>query len=212
MLPGAQSRSIDELSAELASEDDPEHILAQVKDAIRAAVGPIITVSCAVAPSAYLAKTAAEANKPDVAVVWRLSDIPRVYEGLELSELPGLGPATEARLRRRGTDSVRALYDADRPVAQWAWGSVLGADVHKRLHGEDPWLRERPRRRISHGRGLEPRLRSWEKGRPIMRFLVTVTLHRCAGAGVAPRRLALEVAGDAGRVWCRGRMGGAHQP
>ena len=30
------------------------------------------------------------------------------------------------------------------------------------------------------------------------------TLHRCAGAGVAPRRLTLEVAGEAGRVWCRG--------
>ena len=204
VLPGAQSRSIDELSAELGPEDDPERILAQAKRAIRAAVGPIITVSCGIAPSAYLAKTAAEANKPDAAVVWRLEDIPGVYDDLELSDLPGLGPATEARLRRRGIDSVRALYDADRPIAQWAWGSVLGADVHKRLHGEDPHLRVRPRRRISHGRVLEPRLRSWGTGRPIVRFLVTVTLHRCAGAGVAPKRLTLEVAGEAGRVWCRG--------
>ena len=111
VLPGAQSRSIDELSVDLGPEDDPERILTQVKDAIRDAVGPIITVSCAVAPSAYLAKTAAEAHKPDAAVVWRLSDIPAVYEGLELSDLPGLGPATEALLRRRGIDSVRALYD-----------------------------------------------------------------------------------------------------
>ena len=204
VLPGAQSRSIDELSADLAPEDDPERILAQVKRAVFEAVGRIITVSCAVAPSAYLAKTAAEANKPDAAIVWGLEDIPEVYEGLELSDLPGLGPATEARLRRGGINSVRALYDADRAVAQWAWGSVLGADAHQRLHGEDPWRRERPRQRVSHGRVLEPRLRSWEKGRPIMRFLVTVTLRRCAGTGVAPGRLALEVAGEGGRLWCRG--------
>lgn len=204
VLPGARSRSIDELSAELGPADEPDRILAQVKDAIRAAVGPIITVSCGVAPSSYLAKTAAEANKPDAAVVWRLMDIPDVYEGLELSDLPGLGPATEARLRRRSINSVHALYAADRPVAQWAWGSVLGADVHRHLHGEDPHLRERPRRHISHGRVLEPRLRSWEKGRPIMRFLVMVTLHRCARERVAPARLALEVAGEAGRLWCRG--------
>ena len=37
-----------------------------------------------------------------------------------------------------------------------------------------------------------------------MRFLVTVTLHRCAGTEVAPRRLTLEVAGEARRVWTRG--------
>ena len=75
VLPRAVSRSIDELSADLDAGDDPRAILASVKEAIRAAVGPIITVSCAVAPSAYLAKTAAEANKPDAAIVWRREDI-----------------------------------------------------------------------------------------------------------------------------------------
>ena len=56
VLPGAQPRSIDELSVELDSGDDPERILAQVKSAIRKAVGPIITVSCGIAPSHFLAK------------------------------------------------------------------------------------------------------------------------------------------------------------
>ena len=204
VLPGAQSRSIDELSAELGPRDDPEAVLAQLKDAILTAVGPIITVSCAIGPSAFIAKTAAEANKPDAAIVWRLEDIPGVYEGLELSDLPGLGPATEARLRRRGIDTVRALYDTDRPIAQIAWGSVIGRYTHQWLHGENLRLRESPHRRISHGRVLEPRLRSWEQGRPIMRFLITVTLHRCAREGVAPKRMTLEVAGEAGRVWCKG--------
>ena len=59
VLPGAKSESIDELSAELAASDHPETILDQIKRAIRNAVGPIIMVSCGVAPSAWLAKTAA---------------------------------------------------------------------------------------------------------------------------------------------------------
>ena len=203
VLPRAVSRSIDELSADLDAGDDPRAILAAVKEAIRAAVGPIITVSCAVAPSAYLAKTAAEAHKPDAAIVWRPEDIPGVYADLELSDLPGLGPATEGRLRRRGIDSVTALHATQRAVARWAWGSVVGEDAHDTLHGRAPRERPRPRRRISHGRVLEPRLRSWERGRPIMRFLVSVTLHRCAREGVAPAALALEIIGEHGRAWSR---------
>ena len=203
VIPGATSRSIDELSADLDTNDDPRAILVAVKAAIRQAVGPIVTVSCAVAPSAYLAKTAAEANKPDAAVVWRPEDIPGVYADLELSDLPGLGPATEARLRRCGIDSVTALHAAQRAVARWAWGSVVGEDVHDTLHGRAPRERPRPRRRISHGRVLEPRLRAWERGRPIMRFLVSVTLHRCAREGVAPAALALEIVGEHGRAWSR---------
>ena len=65
VLPGPQPRSIDELWADLAPEDDPERIFTQVKGAIRAAVGPVITVSCAIGPSAFLARTAAEAHKGD---------------------------------------------------------------------------------------------------------------------------------------------------
>ena len=203
VLPGATSRSIDELSVDLERGDDAEAILEAVKAAIREAVGPIVTVSCGVAPSAYLAKTAAEANKPDAAVVWRHEDLPRVYAPLELCDLPGLGPATEARLRRRGIDTVLALHDAQATVARWAWGSVIGTDVHEALHGLPMRVRRGPRRRVSHGRVLEPKLRTWRQARPIMRFLVTCTLHRCASVGVAPGALILEVISDTDRGWAR---------
>lgn len=63
VLPGARSCSIDELSAELGPGDESQGVLERVKTAIRDAVGDIITVSCAIAPSSYLAKTAAEAKQ-----------------------------------------------------------------------------------------------------------------------------------------------------
>ena len=204
VLPGARSRSIDELSAELGPSDHAETIVAEVKGAIRKAVGPVVTVSCAVAPSTWLAKSAAEFHKPDASVVWRANDIPAVYAPLSLDDLPGLGPATEARLRRRDIDSVTKLYHAERAVAELAWGNAVGGQVHKALHG-GPWSpRRRPKQRISHGRVLEPELRSWGAARPIARFLVTVTLHRCAYERVAPGRLILEVLGAEGRSWRRG--------
>ena len=143
VVPGATSRSIDELSVDLGPDDDPETVLRDVKGAIRQAVGSIVTVSCAVAPSAYLAKTAAEADKPDAAIVWRPEDLPAVYAGLALSDLPGLGPATEGRLRRSGIDTVRALHDAPRWVARRVWGSLIGEDVHKALRGRQMPVRRR---------------------------------------------------------------------
>ena len=57
--------------------------------------------------------------------------------------------------------------------------------------GEPP--PERPHKRLSHGRALEPRLRTWAKARPIVRFLVVCTVHRCRLEGVAAKKLALEV-------------------
>ena len=203
VLPGATSHSIDELSVDLERGDNPEAILEAVKTAIRRAIGPIVTVSCGVAPNGYLAKTAAEANKPDAAVIWRPEDLPSVYAPLELCDLPGLGPATETRLRHRGIDTVLALHDAQPSVARWAWGSVTGTDVHEALHGLPTRVRRGPRRRVSHGRVLEPKLRTWRQARPIMRFLVTCTLHRCASVGVAPGALVLEVISDTDRGWAR---------
>ena len=193
VLPGARSHSVDELAAELAPGDGPEAILDQVKAAIAETLGPVITVSCGVAPNAFLAKTAAEANKPDAAIVWRARDIPEVYETLELADLPGLGPATEARLRARDIDTVTALYHAGRDGAQWAWGSIVGRYVHAALHGHEDRAPARQRKHLSHGRALEPRLRTWAKARPIMRFVVACTVHRCRLEGVAPKKLALEV-------------------
>ena len=193
VLPGGKAHSIDELSAELGPRDHPETIIEGVKRAICASLGPVVTVSCGVAANAFLAKTAAEANKPDAAVVWRDGDIPAVYEALELADLPGLGPATEARLRARDLHSVTALYHAGRPGAERAWGSVVGAYVHSALHGHDEWPAPRPRQRLSHGRELEPALRTWDRGRPIVRFVTSCVVHRSRLEGVAPRRLALEV-------------------
>ena len=193
MVPGARAHSVDELSAELGPRDDPETIVEGVKRAICASLGAVVTVSCAAAANSFLAKTAAEATKPDAAVVWRDRDIREVYEALELADLPGLGPATNTRLRARDIDSVTALYHLGRPGAERAWGSVVGAYVHSALHGHDEWPAPRPRQRLSHGRELEPALRTWERARPLVRFVASCVMHRCRLEGVAPRRLALEI-------------------
>ena len=92
VLPVAAVHSIDELSAQLSPRDDAVSVVERVKRSVAGALSPLVPVSVGVAPSAWLAKCAAEANKPDAAVVWRPDDLPAVYAGLELEDLPGAAP------------------------------------------------------------------------------------------------------------------------
>ena len=199
VLPVAAVHSIDELSARLCPRDDPRVLVAGVKSAVAAALTERVPVSVAVAPSAWLAKTAAEAHKPSAAVVWRRSDLPGVYAGLELEDLPGAGPRICKRLRRAGIGSVRALHDAERSRAILAWGSIEGERVRLGLRGEDVPTPARVRRSVAHGRVLG-RSGCWRGSRQVVRWLAVCALRRCVEGGQVPRRVAVEVVTRSGEV------------
>ena len=126
VLPVAVVHSIDELSARLSARDDPESVIHRVKSSVACALTDRVPVSVGVAPSTWLAKCAAEAHKPSAAVVWRRDDLPAVYAGLELEDLPGAGPRICALLRAAGLTTVSAIYAVSRSRIIVAWGSLEG--------------------------------------------------------------------------------------
>ena len=197
--------SIDEISARLSPRDDAESVVDRVTRSVAVALSPLVPVSVGVASSAWLAKCAAEAHKPDAAVVWRRDDLPAVYAGLELEDLPGAGPRICARLRAAGLTTVEAIHAASRSRVIDAWGSIEGERVRLALQGEDVPARVSPRQTVSHGRVLTGRDRHWREARRIVRWLAVCALHRCAeggaGAWARPRR-----GRDGG--WCPARWGG----
>ena len=198
VLPVAAVHSIDELSARLCPRDDPRVLVAGVKSAVATALTERVPVSVAVAPSAWLAKTAAEAHKPSAAVVWRRSDLPGVYAGLELEDLPGAGPRICKRLRSAGIGSVRALHDTERSRAILAWGSIEGERVRLGLRGEDVPAPARVRRSVAHGRVLG-RSGCWRGSRQVVRWLAVCALRRCVEGGQVPRRVAVRGGHPLGR-------------
>ena len=133
VLPVSAVHSIDELSAQLSPRDDADSVVDRVKRSVAGALSPLVPVSLGVAPSAWLAKCAAEANKPSAAVVWRRDDVPAVYAGLELEDLPGVGPRICARLRAAGLTTVEAIHAASRSRVIDAWGSIEGERVRLAL-------------------------------------------------------------------------------
>ena len=195
VLPVAAVHSIDEVSARLSPRDKPESVVHRVKSSVACALTERVPVSVGVAPSAWLAKTAAEANKPSAAVVWRPADLPHVYDSLELEDLPGAGPRICARLGEHGLTSVRAIYEASRSRVIAAWGSIEGERVRLALRGVDVPARVTARRSVAHGRVLTGSDRSWREARRIVRWLAVCALRRCAEGGSAAR-LAAALAGE----------------
>ena len=176
----AQSTSFPSTSGPMMN---PETVLRDVKGAIRQAVGSIVTVSCAVAPSAYLAKTAAEADKPDAATRVAPRRPARGVRGTRTLGPPG----TRAR-DRRAASAVRNRHRA-RTARCAPLGGAAGVGLADR------------RRRPQSAQGTADA--GTAKARPIMRFLVTCALHRCAREGVAPETFELEVISEGTRAWTR---------
>ena len=205
VLPVAAVHSIDEISARLSPRDDAQSIVDRVKSSVAGALSRLVPVSVGVAPSTWLAKCAAEANKPDAAVVWRPDDLPAVYAGLELEDLPGAGPRICARLRAAGLTTVEAIHAASRSRIIAAWGSIEGERVRLALQGEDVPARVSRRRSVAHGRVLTGGDRCWRAARQIVRWLGVCALHRCTEGAQAPVRVRLEVVTVGGAV--RGGVG-----
>ena len=144
----AAVHSIDEISARLSPRDDPPSVVDRVKRSVAAALTRLVPVSVGVAPSAWLAKCGAEANKPDAAMVWRRDDLPAVYADLKLEDLPGAGPRICARLRAAGLTTVEAIHGASRSRVIDAWGSICNLTQWPK-QSTRPGLTARRRSRLS---------------------------------------------------------------
>ena len=123
VLPIDAVCSIDELAATVAPRDVPAALTHQIKQRLRDAVGAHITCSIGYAPNRWLAKIAADLDKPDGLTVLHPRDLPGRLLTLDLENLPGVatrwhcrghsvGPSATAGSCPRG--SVRR-----RPPGSW---------------------------------------------------------------------------------------------
>ena len=183
--------SIDELAAVLGERDRPEEVAGRIKARVRAAVGERITCSIGCASNRWLAKIAAELEKPDGLTVLLPADLPGPLLGLGLEALPGVGKRMRARLKQAGLATVEDIWKTDPGRLRSIWGSVNGARFWYALHGyavEPPVTR---RGSIGHGRVLPPGERSAQAARPMARQLVVKAARRLRREGFFARRLTL---------------------
>ena len=193
VLPIDAVCSIDELAATVAPRGVPAALTHQIKQRLRDAVGECITCSIGYAPNRWLAKIAADLDKPDGLTVLHPRDLPGRLLTLDLEDVPGVATRMRTRLARWGLTSVGDLWQADPFQLRAAWGSVTGARLWYALHGYAVTPPRTQRRSIGHGRVLPPGQRHASAARILARQLVVKAARRMRRAGHLAQRLTLSV-------------------
>ena len=193
VLPIDAVCSIDEFAATVAPRDIPAALTHQIKQRLRDAVGDHITCSIGYAPNRWLAKIAADLDKPDGLTVLHPRDLPGRLLTLDLEDVPGVATRMRTRLARWGLTSVEDLWQADPLQLRAAWGSVTGARLWYALHGYAVAPPRTQRRSIGHGRVLPPGQRQAPAARILARQLVVKAARRMRREGYLAQRLTLSV-------------------
>ncbi len=147
--------SLDEAYVDLSgSSDGPEDqsVLdraAAFRELVRERVG--LTASVGVATSKLMAKVASDLRKPDALLVVPAGAERGVLAPLGVRALPGVGPATQARLAGLGVTTVGQVADTDARELVSLLGRAAGTALHTAAHGVDhrPVVPEREAKSVS---------------------------------------------------------------
>lgn len=108
MTPILEDVGIDEAFADISAIDQHSEVIAQeIKDRVKRATG--LTCSIGIAPNKLLAKIASDLQKPDGLTILQEGDIPTRIWPLPARKIPGIGPKTEAYLKRMGVATIGEL-------------------------------------------------------------------------------------------------------
>lgn len=152
--------SIDEAAVNLAgtpSEKRDFHELGmEVKRRLRDEVGDWLTCSIGFSTNIFLAKQAAELDKPDGLRVIDHTNLLEVLEGMRLTDLTGISEGNATRLRTAGiTTPLEFLAASQHTLRHQAFRSVVGESWYLRLRGfETGSFEPGPRKSVSHSHVL----------------------------------------------------------
>jgi DNA polymerase IV (DinB-like DNA polymerase) len=133
-----EQASIDEAfldcTSRLSSTSSPEEYAAQVKRAIREQCG--LGASVGIAPTKSAAKIASDFKKPDGMTVVYPDKLQDFLAPLEVGRISGIGPKTQAKLKRLGIETIGQLasFDVQKLSSRfgrnglWMWQVATGAD------------------------------------------------------------------------------------
>jgi DNA polymerase-4 len=196
-LPVWKVFSIDEMAIQLfGREQELEFVKAkalEIKKRILEEVHPALTCSIGIAPNRYVAKIASDIQKPDGLTIIQSEELPDRLFDLELRDFPGIGARMEKRFIEARCPSARILCQKSPAEMRRLWGSKLGDDFWKLIHGEEVEERETKRGSISHSRVLPPAARTPEHAWSNLVALLSKAAMRLRQEGFFARTLQLNL-------------------
>ena len=113
-----------------------EDIGREIKKRVANEIGSYTTINIGIGTNRFLAKTAANMNKPDGLTVIDHHNLKDIYKSMELTDISGIASHFEARLNAANiftpTDFFNATGDE---LKRRVFHSVIGEDWHLRLRG-----------------------------------------------------------------------------
>ncbi len=129
-LPVTEVLSVDEMVCKLWANErrlsDAIRLGELIKARIKAEVGEYMHCSVGLGPNPFLAKVAAEMQKPNGLVVLDADDLPHKLYRMALMDFPGISRGMEARLHAAGVWTTEQMYALTLPQMRAVWGGVGG--------------------------------------------------------------------------------------
>lgn len=204
-VPVKKVWSIDEVECALIGRErkNVEALAHHIKTALRAEFGEFLTCSIGFAPNQFLAKVAAEMNKPDGLEILHPADLPGPLLRLSLTDLPGISSNMEQRLVKANICSIETLWNLTPKHARAIWHSVEVERMWAQLRGFAVSQHETTRRMFGHGRILSSDWRTPEKGRDCLRLLTAKAARRLRRENYTASALSISLSTQDGRCWRR---------
>jgi DNA polymerase-4 len=157
LSPLVETVSLDEAYVDLAagkltdlSPAGVENVGRELKERVREVSGGV-TASIGAGSSKLIAKIASDLDKPDGLVIVSPGTEPTLLRPMPVSTIPGVGPATNERLRRIGVHTVAELERVPEKELVAVLGKALGQALYRLARAQDdrPVVAERESKSIS---------------------------------------------------------------
>ncbi|OHA63425.1 MAG: hypothetical protein A2667_03140 [Candidatus Wildermuthbacteria bacterium RIFCSPHIGHO2_01_FULL_47_27] len=135
--PLVEQASVDEAYLDLSfckTYKRAENLCRQIKKEIRGREK--LTCSVGIGPNKLVAKIASDMKKPDGLTVVRPEEVLNFLGILSVRKIPGIGPKTEALLRKQNVSTVSDLRKITRRALRWQLGK-WGEDIYMKARGID---------------------------------------------------------------------------
>lgn len=200
LSPLVEPMGLDEAYVDLAVANDPpdtpEEVatrLAVCRRRVRAQLQ--LAISAGAGPSKLIAKLASDRAKPDALRVVTASDQEQFLRHLEVRDIPGIGPATTAKLATLGVTTIADLAMLPRATLCHRFGLAHGNELHQLARGIDtrPVNPARERKSVGTEETFPKDLREIEPIRRALDMIARRVAHRLERSGPAGRTVTLKV-------------------
>ena len=194
-VPIAKVWSIDEVECQLIGSErrTPIDLANRIRKGLAQDIGSFITPSIGLGPNQFLAKVAAEMNKPYGLTLLHPDELPGPLLELSLRDLPGISGNMETRLHAAGIMNILDLWNIGPKHARKIWGNVEGERLWSQLHGHRVQRPPTQKRMFGHSRVLSGEFKDPHRAVDCLHLLTVKAAFRLRRAGFLAGALSISI-------------------